>query len=119
MFGMTSVASDQSFADARILLNVVGMLSEPDRRSLAAQLQELAKGMEQIQTARAALSQYEAELLRREKQAAANEEALTKREAAAAEQEQKAQALLQRAEQAKAEVNALKDDLRQAWSQAA
>jgi hypothetical protein len=119
MFGMGATVNEQAFSGAQTLVDVIGLIAEPERKRLTEQLRELAEAMKKFEAARSALSRVEARLLERERACETAEKATAARATAAAELEQKAQALLQRAEQAKAEVNALKDDLRQAWSQAA
>jgi CII-binding regulator of phage lambda lysogenization HflD len=112
MFGMgTTVASDQ-VSGAQALINVISLLSEPDRKTLAAELQKLAKGMEQIQAARAELTRFEARLLQRERTCEAAEAASAKRSADLDERVQQVQGMQMRAEQGIAELAALKADLK-------
>jgi hypothetical protein len=111
MFGMGSL-NEQAFSGAQALVDVIGLIAEPDRKRLTEQLRQLHEALKRIEAGRAALSQHEQELLRKEKQLATAEAALAKREEAVIDKELRAAALLHRAEDAKATLDALRADLK-------
>jgi hypothetical protein len=99
---------------AQFLLNLANLLV--DREATVAQLRELAEEAKRVEGALAELKKREQQVLHREREATKHEEALAKREADVTEREQQAQFQLQRAEEQRAEIAALKADLRQAWA---
>jgi hypothetical protein len=111
MFGMGSI-NEQTFSGAQALVDVIGLIAEPDRKRLTEQLREMAEMMKRIDAARAALTQHEHSILNREHACEAAEKALTAREEAVLDKELQAQALLHRAEDAKAALDALRADLK-------
>jgi CII-binding regulator of phage lambda lysogenization HflD len=112
MFGMGATVNEQAFSGAQTLVDVIGLIAEPDRKRLTEQLRQLHEALKKIDAARTELSRVEARLLERENQASAAEAALAKRSADLDERQQQVQAMQMRAEQGIAELAALKADLK-------
>jgi hypothetical protein len=112
MFGMGATVNEQAFSGAQTLVDVIGLIAEPDRKRLTEQLRQLHEALKRIEAGRAALTAHERQLLDKEKQIAAAEAALAKREEAVIDKELRAQALLHRAEDAKAQLDELKAEVR-------
>jgi hypothetical protein len=109
--GSITAAGDQAFSDARMVLNIIGLLT--DREGVAAQIKELADAMKEHRTIRAEIARREEAVLHREKQAAAHEATLAKRAADLSEREAAAKAELQGIEAKREELAGLKRELRQ------
>jgi hypothetical protein len=112
MFGLGATVNEQAYSGAEAVVDVIGLLAEPDRKKLGAQLKELHEEMKRIDAVRAALSAHEAKLLHREQQAAELERVLQQRLEAVGEREQQAQAQLQRASDATAALAQMRAELK-------
>jgi hypothetical protein len=97
-------------SDARAVLNIIGLLT--DKEGTAAQIKQWDEAWQKLETARAEHNKRDAELLRRERACEAAERALAKREEAVTDRELKAQGLLHRAEDAKAQLDAMRAEVR-------
>jgi hypothetical protein len=116
MFGTLSStgAPDQATRDVRMVLDIISLLT--DREATAADIRAWLEAGKQLDVARKAHDQREAQLLHRERACEAAEKALAKRTADVVDREQQAKFQMQRVEQAKAEIAELKADLRKAWA---
>jgi hypothetical protein len=104
--------------DAQMLVNIVNLISEPDRRTLVAQLQQLADAVKAHNAALAEIGKREAAVLHREQQATKHEETLRQRLTDVAERERRATAAMQHIEEKRAELEQFRNEM-QGWTKAA
>ena len=112
MFGGVMTATDPGPVSAvRFLLGLAMLIT--NREEVASEIKRFADERAAAERVLAEIQQREAQLLHREQQATAHEQALAKREADVAERERQAQFQLQRVEEAKAEIAAVRAMLRE------
>jgi hypothetical protein len=119
MMGMVSVAPDDgALRGAQTLLNVISLITEPDRKTLVAQLQQFADAAKQHNAALAEIAQREEAVTHREQQAAKHEAALGKRLADVVARERAATAQAQSIDAKRLELEQLRNEMR-GWAKAA
>jgi hypothetical protein len=112
MMGLSLVSADDgAVAGVRTLLHIINLLV--DRDVLVAELRKYADILRDARLAIDELKEREEQVLRHGREIDAAAEALAKERADLAEERQQAQAELQRAEEAKASLAAMKVELRQ------
>jgi hypothetical protein len=113
MFGGSATAPPDAGAisGAEFLLGLAKLIT--NREEVASEIARFADERAAAERALAEVQQRETELLHREQQAAAHEQALQVREADVAERERQAQAQLQRAEEATASLMEMRAELKQ------
>jgi hypothetical protein len=104
----------RAIEDARFVLELAKLMV--DRETVTDRLTKLTEENERLERNIAELKKREQSLTQQQQQVALREQELLKREAAVAEIATQAQSQMQRAEERKAEIDALRADLRKAWA---
>jgi hypothetical protein len=103
---------------AQILINVIGWFSDPHLQALRALLQEIVAGIEKASALRNEIQQREEAVAHKEKQGAAQAEALSQRLADVVARERQATATMQSIDEKRNELEQLRNEMR-SWSKAA
>jgi hypothetical protein len=110
--GGSVTADTGALRGVQTLLNIVNLLSDPQREALAADLRAWAEARNGLEIARAEAVKAEQAVAHRERQAAKHEEVLQKREADLDQREQQVRAAAQHLEQQRAEFAELRAEVR-------